>query len=319
MPRTYDSVLITGGAGFIGSHLAEAMVRAGKSVTVVDNLAGGALENLAAVRDQIDFHELDIREPAFEDFVRQRRFDAICHLAANAYVPPSVEDPSFDFNQNLAAPFRLLEVLRQAEQLPLPEQRPLLVVMSSAAVYGNPIRIPILESDPTVPISPYGVGKLALERYVAVFSQVYGIQAASLRLFSVFGPRQKKQIIFDFLRKLTATPNELVIIGDGTQMRDLVYVEDVVQAILKVLENGPLAGEVYNVAAGRGATTLEIGQAAAKAMALDPAYTFTGSVRPGDAEKWIASIDAISALGFAPQYTLESGIARVYDWYRNTQ
>lgn len=313
MPRTYESVLITGGAGFIGSHLAEAMVRAGAKVTVVDNLAGGALANLAAVRDQVDFHEMDIREPAFEEFVRQNRFDAICHLAANAYVPPSVDDPSFDFNQNLAAPFRLLEVLRKAEQ------RPLLVVMSSAAVYGNPTRIPILESDPTVPISPYGVGKLALERYVAVFSQVYGIQAASLRLFSVFGPRQKKQIVYDFLRKLTATPNELVIIGNGTQMRDLVYVEDVVQAILKVLESGPLAGEVYNVAAGRGATTLEIGQAAAQAMQLDPAYVYTGSVRPGDAEKWIASIDAISALGFAPQYTLESGIARVYDWFRATQ
>ncbi|MBN2472399.1 MAG: NAD-dependent epimerase/dehydratase family protein [Anaerolineae bacterium] len=313
MARAYESVLITGGAGFIGSHLVEAMVRAGKSVTVADNLANGSAENLAAVRDQIDFYELDIREPAFEDFVQQHRFDAICHLAANAYVPPSVEDPTFDFNQNLAAPFRLLELLRKAEQ------RPLLVVMSSAAVYGNPARIPILESDPTVPISPYGVGKLALERYVAVFSEVYGIPAASLRLFSVFGPRQKKQIVFDFLRKLTTTPEQLVIIGDGTQMRDLVYVEDVVQAVFRVLENGPLAGEVYNVAAGRGATTLEIGQAAAKAMGLDPEYVYTGSVRPGDADKWIASIDAISTLGFVPQYTLESGIARVYDWYRNTQ
>lgn len=313
MSRNYESVLITGGAGFIGSHLTEAMVQKGMQVTVVDNFSNGFEENLAAVRDQIDFHDIDIRTPDFDDFLAQHSFDAICHLAANAYVPPSVEDPTFDFNQNLVAPFRLLEFLRKSEQ------RPALVVMSSAAVYGNPVRIPIEETDPTVPISPYGVGKLALERYVSVFSQVYGLPAASLRLFSVFGPRQKKQIVYDFLRKLTATPEQLVIIGDGTQMRDLVYVQDVVQAVFTVLENGPLTGEAYNVASGSGSTTLDIGKAAAKAMRLTPEYAYTGSVRPGDADKWIASIDDISALGYSPRYSLEDGIVHVYDWFRATQ
>lgn len=313
MSRDFDSVLITGGAGFIGSHLVEAMLHKGARVTVVDNFSNGFEENLAAVRDQIDFYEIDIRTPEFDAFLENHTFDAICHLAANAYVPPSVEDPTFDFNQNLVAPFRLLEFLRKSEQ------RPALVVMSSAAVYGNPVRIPIEETDPTVPISPYGVGKLALERYVSVFSQVYGIPAASLRLFSVFGPRQKKQIVYDFLVKLTATPEQLVIIGDGTQMRDLVYVEDVVQAIFTVLENGPLTGEAYNVASGSGSTTLDIGKAAAKAMSLNPEYAYTGSVRPGDADKWIAAIDDISALGYTPRYSLEDGIQQVYEWFRATQ
>ena len=127
---------------------------------------------------------MDIRGPVFRDLLVSK-FDAVCHFAANAYVPPSVEDPKYDFHVNLLAPFEFLEVLRRSGL------RPRCVVASSAAVYGNPVRVPISETDPTVPISPYGVSKLATERYVAVYCQLYGLQAACLRLFSAYAPANR--------------------------------------------------------------------------------------------------------------------------------
>ena len=304
-----ESVLVTGGAGFIGSHLCEALVRRGAQVAVVDNLSNGTLQNLQKIADQIDFYELDICSSAFRDLLLTGNLDAIFHLAANAYVPPSVENPDHDFQTNLVASFQLLETLRSCGL------DSTLIVVSSAAVYGNPSRIPISETDLTVPISPYGVSKLAMERYVSVYSRLYGLKAASLRLFSVYGPRQRKQIVYDFIKKISNNPSELVILGDGTQVRDLVYVEDVVQAALIVLDNAPLEGEVYNVAGGRGYSTREIAETMTNVMGLSPRFRYTGSIRPGDCEKWIACIDRIRKLGFAPRISLEEGMRRTIECY----
>ena len=235
--------LVTGGAGFIGSHVVEHLVADGARVTVVDDLSSGCLDNLGSVMARIDFDDRPLgallAEPALV-----LDYDVIFHLAANAYIPPSVEDPAFDFGLNLETTFRLLEVLRTAER------RPRLVNTSSAAVYGDPQRLPIHESDPTVPISPYGVGKLSAERYVAVYSQLYGIAASSVRLFSVYGPRQRKQVVYDLIDRLARDPSRLDVIGDGTQERDFAYVEDVAAAMVLVSRQAPGAGEVFNVASG---------------------------------------------------------------------
>lgn len=304
-----ESVLVTGGAGFIGSHLCEALVRRGAHVTVVDNLSNGTVQNLQRIGDQIDLYELDIRSSAFRDLLLAGDFEAIFHLAANAYVPPSIENPDYDFQTNLVATFQLLETLRSSGL------DSTLIVASSAAVYGNPSRIPISETDLTVPISPYGVSKLAVERYVSVYSQIYGLKAASLRLFSAYGPRQRKQIVYDFIKKISNNPSELMILGDGTQVRDLVYVEDIAQAALTVLENAPLEGEVYNVAGGRGYSTTAIAETMSNVMGLSPEFHYTGSIRPGDPEKWIACIDRIRKLGFCPRISLEEGMKRTIEWY----
>jgi len=308
--KTYNrSVLVTGGAGFIGSHLCEALVRRDAHVTVADNLSNGTLQNLQNIADQIEFHKLDIRSSAFRDLLLTGDFDVIFHLAANAYVPPSIENPDYDFQTNLVASFQLLETLRGSGL------GSTLIVASSAAVYGNPSRIPISETDITVPISPYGVSKLAMERYVSIYSPLYGLKAASLRFFSAYGPRQRKQIVYDFIKKISNNPDELVILGDGTQVRDLVYVEDIVQAALVVLDNAPLEGEVYNVAGGRGYSTREIAETMTNVMGLSPDFHYTGSIRPGDPEKWIACIDRISGLGFRPRISLGEGIKRTIEWY----
>lgn len=309
MPKPYESALVTGGTGFIGSHLCEALVERNYHVTIVDNLANSTLDNIKGIYDRVEFFQLDIRSSAFRELVRNKKFPVIFHFAANAYVPPSVENPEYDFHLNLFAPFYLLETLRCARL------KTRLILASSAAVYGNPQQIPIPETTPTVPISPYGVSKLTTERYAAVYSQVYGLHTAALRLFSVYGPRQHKQIVYDFVRKLSANHDTMEILGDGTQVRDMVFVEDVVRAALLVLDNAPMAGEVYNVATGVGWSTLDIAETVSRAMHLQPKFNFTGSIRPGDSEKWIASIDRIKALGFRPEVSLEAGIGRIVAWY----
>jgi UDP-glucose 4-epimerase len=309
----HKSVLVTGGAGFIGSHLCQALVRKGSQVTIVDNLSNGSMNNLADIEHQVNFIKMDICSSAFTSLLVEANFDVIFHLAANAYVPPSVKDPEYDFQLNLVAPFRLLETIRYSGL------NPTLVVNSSAGVYGNPIRVPISETDSAIPISPYGVSKLAMERYVYVFSQLYGIKAASLRLFSVYGPRQCKQIVYDFIRKITNNPASLEILGDGTQVRDFVYVEDVVQALLVVYEQAPLRGEVYNLASGVSYSTRDLAEIIFKIIGLEPNYYFSGSIRPGDPDVWIANIDRIQKLGYSPKFSLEEGIRRTIEWYRSSQ
>lgn len=310
MELTNKSVLVTGGAGFIGSHMVEALLQAGAVVSVVDNLCSGSWRNLKVSEEQVIFRQMDISSPSFENLVVSNDYDAIFHLAANAYIPPAVANPTYDFNVNLLAPFHMFEALRRHDK------HPVIIVMSSAAVYGNPVHIPVKEEDPTVPVSPYGVSKLGMERYLAVFCRLYGFRAAALRLFSVYGPRQHKQIVYDFICKLSKNPHDMELIGDGSQVRDLVYVDDVVQAALQIVQNAPLEGEVYNVGFGEGYTTREIAETISHVMHVSPTYSFTGAVRPGDTEKWIANIDRLRALGFLPQTPLEQGIAQTIAWYR---
>jgi UDP-glucose 4-epimerase len=305
----HNSALVTGGAGFIGSHLAEALVERGVQVTIVDDLSNGSLENIRTIAGRVNFYSLDIRSPAFIELLLSGNFKTLFHFAAEAYVPPSVKNPENNYLVNLAGPFYILEALRKAKL------DTTLIIGSSAAVYGNPCHIPISELDPTFPISPYGVSKLAIERYTAVYSQIYGLKAASLRLFSIYGPRQRKQIVYDFIHKVDTNPDEMEILGDGTQVRDLIYVKDVVQAVLLIWEHAPLEGEVYNVAAGVGLSTRQVAATVAHVMGVSPALRYTGNIRPGDAEKWVACIDKIIALGFWPRFSFEQGVRQTVEWY----
>ncbi len=254
---------------------------------------------------------MDVASEEFLRFLGERDFAYIFHLAGNAYVPPSVEDPRADFMANLDATFGILDVLRKLKKTSR------FIYTSSAAVYGNPVRLPVLETDPTVPNSPYGVSKLAAERYVAVFSELYDMPCASVRLFSSYGPRQEKQIVFDFLCKLRANPDELFILGDGTQTRDFVFVRDVVEAALLVAERGSARGETYNVASGRECTTVELAHAIADALELDPKHRLSGSVRPGDPNYWRADISRLTAIGYTPRVSLEDGIRETVLWHRS--
>lgn len=304
------NVLVSGGAGFIGSHLVDQLVNEGCNVTVIDNLESGRLSNLEASRQAIQFYEMDLLSDEIYPILDATHFDYIFHMAANAYVPPSVKNPEYDFKHTLLTTFRLLEYIRKNDY------KTVFIANSSAAIYGSPDKMPIYESFTPDPISPYGVSKLALENYIRVFAQLYGIKAASLRLFSAYGPRQYKQIIYDFMMKLKNNPNEMEIIGDGTQMRDIVYVKDVVQAILVIATQSELKGDWYNVATGEGYTTIQVAEIMSDVLGVKPTFKLTGSVRAGDADKWIASIDKIKGIGYKPKYSLRQGLKETVAWFR---
>lgn len=304
--------LVTGGGGFLGSHLVERLCREGARVSVVDNQSTADPRNLDSVREQVSLHRLDVRSPAFAAWLGSNVFDAIFHFASTAYVPPSIEDPYSDFDNNAHGAIKLLEAVRNSEN-----RKATLIVASSAAVYGNPKSLPIEEDAALDPISPYGVGKLTMERYTATYSKTYGIRAAVLRLFSAYGPRQRKQVVYDFIRKLAEDPTTLEILGDGKQQRDLVFAEDVAQAALAVRREAPLEGEVYNVATGTATTTLELAQTVAQAMGLEPRFTFTGVVRPGDPHRWQADISRLRGVGYRPSVELAEGVGRTVAWFRD--
>lgn len=300
-------VLVTGGSGFIGSHLVDLLVRAGAHVTVLD------LNDSADLIAEAELVKADLRGPVWFMQCNPNAFDVIFHFAANAYVPPSVHDPVFDFDTNMRPTLDLLDALRRHRW------DGKLVFASSAAVYGNPAILPVREGDPTAPVSPYGVGKLAAERYCDVYAKLYGLKIASLRLFSCYGPRHRKQVVYDLMTKIKAMPirsGTLNMHGDGTQERDFCYVTDAARAAMLVAEKADMRGEVYNVASGQPVSIRELAMELCHLMDVTPVFAWTGTNRPGDPEKLVVSIDRLRELGYKPQFDLRKGLEETVTWFR---
>ncbi len=301
--------LVLGGAGFIGSQIVEELIDTGERCLVVDDFSSSCTRPTPS--DELEMIVDDAAGDRVLAMLGEERFAAVLHLAGSAYVPPSVDDPAMDFDANLVLPLRLLMRLRELESPPP------FVLASSAAVYGDPREMPITDDTPSAPISPYGVSKLAAERYVDVFAKLYGIPAASLRLFSVYGPRQKKQVVFDLIRKTIVDPLEVEILGDGTQARDLVYVEDIARAFIEVARRAPLRGETYNVATGESVTTAELARAIAACLGATPELRFTGAVRPGDPQRWRGNAERLSGIGITADTTIARGLPATVEWVRS--
>jgi len=298
-------VLVTGGAGFIGDYLVRRLLSLGAAVTVVDDPSA----NPSVVPDRVTMFKLRLPNPQLAKIVGQGEFDAIFHLAGASYVPPSVDDPFSDLRNNAEVTLQVLEAVRNFS----PTTR--LVYTSSAAVYGNPEKLPISENHPLVPVSPYGVSKLAAESYVSLYARLHSLRTASLRLFSVYGPGQHKQVVFDLVAKLNVNPKELEVYGTGYEIRDFIYVDDVVSAAILVITQGDLRGEEYNVASGEGTSIHELVETILSVMEMRPQIHYTGHVRPGDALRWIADISRLSSVGFTPSVSLHEGTKRVVNWY----
>lgn len=300
-------VLVTGGAGFIGSHLVEALVRRGDEVTVLDDgRNANARENLAHV--DVPLIQGDCTSAA--EAIETADPDIIFHLAAPAYVPPSVEDPLSDLRSNVEQTLHLLNAMKQRPRSPR------LVHVSSAAIYGHPNVQPIRETYPSAPVSPYGVDKFCAEEHVRVASEIHGIRAVILRYFPVYGPRQRKQVVYDLIRKLEADPNRLEVHGTGRELRDLCFVDDVVAATIAVGEGAPGRGEAINVGSGRMVTIGQLAHEISRAMGVEPRIDFTGRVRPGDAERIVADISRARTFGYEPKVDLREGIERTLAWFR---
>lgn len=285
--------LVTGGAGFIGSHLAERLLREGWEVTVLDNLSSGRRENVPKGAGLV---VADLKDPKAAEAVKG--FDVVFHMAANPEVRVSTTEPEVHFRENVVATFNLLEAARRADVKAV-------VFASSSSVYGEPESIPVGEDAPMRPVSVYGASKAACESLLHAYSTLYGIRAVALRYANVVGPRLRHGVIYDLLVKLSRDPTRLEVLGDGTQTRSYIYIDDAVEATLAALRLTPHSYAVYNVASEDWITVRDVVQAILDHLRLTPALQYRpvlhGVGWPGDVKRIALRIDAIKALGFRPR------------------
>lgn len=307
-------VLVTGGAGFIGSHLAEALCRRGAKVIVVDNLSLGKTANLDWKRngDELEFVRADISdEPLMKKLVAG--CDWIFHEAALPSVPLSVSEPLQTNTENLDATLRLLVLARDASVKRF-------LFASSSAIYGDNDTPAKHEGLPPQPLSPYALQKYASEKYAQLFHQLYGLPTVSLRYFNVFGPRQSfnspySGVIAKFCTGMLAG-NAPVIFGDGHQSRDFTYIDNVVQANLVAAESATAPGKVFNIAGGHSISLLDLVAELNRLTGQSLRPQFEPS-RAGDVRFSLADIRAAEReLGYKPQVTWQEGLRRTLDYYR---
>lgn len=305
--------LVTGGAGFIGSHLVDELVESGCQVTVLDNLSTGHLHNIEHLGDRIDFVQGDIRDAAILERVVEG-CEVVFHEAAVVSVTQSVQDPPHSCEVNDLGTVRVLDACRKAGVKRV-------VMASSSAVYGDDPRLPKTEDMIPKPLSPYAVQKLSGELYAAVFGQLYHLETVCLRYFNVFGPRQDPSspysgVISIFMTK-AAAGEAPTIYGDGGQTRDFVYVNDVVRANLAAATQPAAAGQVYNVGRGASISIGELWTLISKIAGIELA-PFFAPPRPGDIRDSVSDIEAIGrSLGFTPRVGLRQGLEKTLDWIQD--
>jgi len=305
--------LVTGGAGFIGSHIAEALVERGDRVRVLDNLSTGRLANLEPFRDRIEFIEGDLVDgPVVARAVQG--VDCIFHEAALASVPLSVEQPLETNAACVTGTLTLLDAARRAGVRRL-------VYAGSSAVYGDRPTSSKRESDLPEPLSPYGTAKLAGEYYCRAFAATYGFETVVIRYFNVFGPRQDPDspyaAVIPIFLSLMLSGRQPVIYGDGRQSRDFTFVSDVVRANLLAADAQRVSGMVFNAATGRNTDLLTLLDALNKLLGTDVRPRFDPP-RPGDVRESLADITlARSRLGYEPEVDFEEGLRRSIDYYRS--
>lgn len=310
-------VLVTGGAGFIGSTLVDRLVVEGHDVDVVDDLSTGSLANLADARAdrsrRFSFHRIDLRSPAITDLVAHRKPEVIYHLAAQADVRVSVARPAFDAEVNILGALNLFQGALAAGT------RKVVFASSGGTIYGAPEDLPVREAHPQRPESPYGVAKKAVGDYLHYYREIHGLEYTALALANVYGPRQDPHgeagVVSIFAGKLLGG-ERATIFGDGRQTRDFVFVDDVVDAFVRATEKG--GGLVVNIGTGVETSVQQLFDVMAKATgAKEPAHY--APARLGELQR--SALDPGRAeihLGWKPFTTLEAGTARTLEWFAST-
>lgn len=293
-------VAVTGGAGFIGSHLVEKLVELGNSVVIIDNLSSGSLSNLERVREKIDLKIADVKDlrtclDVFKDV------EVVYHFAANPEVRVSVTNPKIHFDENVYATFVVAEASRLSNNVRT------IVFASSSTVYGD-ATVPTPEDSSLRPISVYGASKAAAELILHSYSHLYGIRVVVLRYANIIGPRLKHGVVYDFLMKLSKNPDVLEVLGDGRQRKSYLYIDDAIEATILAAEASKAPFEVYNIGNSDWVEVSEIAKIVSKVLGLKPRIVFTGGTKdgrgwPGDVKFMLLSIDKITSLGWRPKHS----------------
>ncbi|MBT8358781.1 MAG: SDR family oxidoreductase [Deltaproteobacteria bacterium] len=307
-----NKVLVTGGAGFIGSHLVDALLSDGCQVVVLDNLSTGRLSNLKHIIDKISFHKGDICDK--ESLNKAvKGCDTIFHQAAVVSVPQTIEDPVGSAKINELGTLLLLESARK-------HGIKRVVLASSCAVYGDDTQLPKFENMLPKPLSPYALQKLTTEYYARLYNDLYGLETVCLRYFNVYGPRQDPTspysgVISIFLSKGLSKETP-IIYGNGKQYRDFVFVGDVVKAnLLAAIAEGTI-GEVFNIGTGKYVTIDRLWGMTCDLCGLNMKPKYKPS-RPGDVVESVANIDhAETVLCYQPEYSFEKGLKITFTWYK---
>ena len=312
MVEDFKKALITGGAGFIGSHIAEELVHRGIQVTVLDNLSSGHPENLAEIKNNLTFVQGDIQDEKVLAHVT-KGIDVVFHQAAVVSVTRTVAEPVSSGAINDLGTLKVLEAARGNRVRRV-------VLASSSAVYGDDPQLPKIESMVPHPLSPYAVQKLTNEYYASLYCRLYGLETVCLRYFNVYGPRQDPSspysgVISIFMTRAAASAAPMIY-GDGHQTRDFIFVKDVVQANLLAAARLEAAGQVFNVGTS---DSIEINRlwdniAKLSSSRLKPQYL---EARPGDIIHSLAGIQKIKdRLGFQPSMSFDEGLSQTFAWYK---
>lgn len=302
-------ILVTGGAGFIGSHIVDALIAQGHEVAVMDNLVTGRKENL---NPRAKFYQVDIRDQELEGIFNRERFDVIYHEAAQMDVRKSVADPRYDAEVNILG---TLNLLQQAQKTSV---KKFIFASTGGAIYGEQVQFPADEEHPTWPASPYGITKLACEKYIAFFGQNYGINYALLRYANVYGPRQSPHgeagVVAIFTSRMLSG-EQPVINGDGKQTRDYVYVGDVVAANLRALDYP--RNDYFNVGTGIETDVNELFHILNRATG-SRVEELHGEAKAGEQLRSVLSYEKTSRLlGWRPQVKLEQGLTQTVQWFQS--
>ena len=304
--------LVTGGAGFIGSHIVEELLRRGDTVRVLDNFTTGTRENLENLPGNLEVLEGDLREAGIVK-AAVRDVELVFHLAAFISVTQSMSDPETCFAVNVGGTVTLLEAARRAGARKV-------VLSSSTAVYGDTDVIPTIEETPLSPLSPYALSKQVNELYARLYTRTLSLPVTALRYFNVYGPRQRPDSDYAaaipiFVRRLAAG-EPIIIYGDGRQSRDFIFVKDVVRANLLAAESDA-AGEAFNICTGRETNLLDLLEELSEISPRQPEVRFEAP-RPGDIYRSAGSPEkAAGALGFRAETPLATGLAQTVEWMKS--
>jgi len=315
MKNKIKKALVTGGAGFIGSHITDALVSNGCQVAVIDNLSTGKLSNLEHVKDKIKFYKGDILDQVILEKA-VKNCDVIFHQAAIVSVPWSVENPVDSAMVNEMGTLSVLESARKNNVRRV-------VSASSSAVYGDDPQLPKSENMALKPLSPYAVQKLTGEYYSGLYYKLYGLETVCMRYFNVYGPRQDPTspysgVISIFMSNAVSQKTP-VIYGDGNQYRDFVFINDVVRANLLAASTDGARGEVFNVGTGKYVTINGLWEMACELSGLNikPEHE---SPKPGDIVESVANIDhAQKILKYKPEYSFKNGLEITFNWYKKSR